>query len=154
MEVGGSKSVANCGRSTYIIPVCFDHFFLFTRMWRVPFRSSLRQASADFRRCRLDRPRLGFNAGRASGHASATGIRNGAPSRQTLDRRMAIARRQRRSLAVPDGKHGDASTCHLHHPELPARLLHGRQPEWLLSIGRSHIVTVCGRLEKAARIVR
>jgi len=33
---------------------------IFTRMWRIPFRSSLRQALADFRQCRLDRPRLGI----------------------------------------------------------------------------------------------
>jgi capsular polysaccharide biosynthesis protein len=105
VEVSGSKSVANCGRSTYEVSMCFDNSLHFHEDVENPIRSSLRQASADFRQCRPDRPRSRIQR-RSCQRAPR---RHWYPVRGALeaDARPPIwrfARRQIRSLAVPDGQ--------------------------------------------------
>ena len=51
-------------------------------MWRIPFAHLFAKHQQIFDNADQIVPDRGFNAGRASGHASATGIRHGAPSRR------------------------------------------------------------------------
>ena len=91
VETCGSERKQKCGKlwSTYVQSfLCFDDSLHFHEDAENPIRSSLRQASADFRQCRPDRPRLGIQ--RRSCQRARQRHRypaRGALEAQTLDRR-------------------------------------------------------------------
>jgi hypothetical protein len=62
VEVSGSKSVANCGRSKYKVSMCFDDSFHFHEDVRIPFAYALKVAASCFDNAILYSFEQAFNA--------------------------------------------------------------------------------------------